>query len=133
MPITAQQFLDAIAEHHLSLREAEDGWHAETRSGTRLHRGGKPTPAEAVEAALASVGEADERERNRRAWQAVQALDRGRYFLRPRAVTVPDGEGGTVQRTVFDAFQPGNGRIDAVQGRANYLAAVADLEALLGP
>lgn len=133
MPLTPEQFRDALVEHNLTLRHAANGWHAETTKGTRLHKNGKPTPEEAVEAALLRIADTDLREGERRAARAVLALDRGRYYIRCRMAAGVDGEGNPVQQLVFDGMMIGNGVVPSVRNRVSVLKAIEDMEELLGP
>lgn len=132
MPLTREEAMALQAERLLLVRPAADGWHADTAKGERLHRGGRPTPEEAVEAAVATLAAADAREEEYRARRLLEALDAGRYFLRPRTVTGTDpATGEPFARRVFDAFRPDNSPVAAVRGRESYAAAVVDMEAAL--
>jgi hypothetical protein len=132
MALTPDQVVALVEARSMGLRRAADGWHAETRKGERLHRDGRPTVAEAVEAAEATLAAADARELVTGAVRIVQALARGRYHLRPRLESYTDPEGEPAQRRVFDAYRNGTPE-PTVRGRLTLVQAVIDMEALLGP
>jgi hypothetical protein len=132
--ITADQAIAIQTSRGLAVRPVQGGWVAETAKGTRLVRQPYPTPNEALEAAEALLVAADQRAQEERAGRLVDALARGRYFLRPRIVTGTDPETGQpTTRLVFDAFRPDNTAVAAVRGRESYAQAVIDMETLLGP
>ncbi len=55
MALTPTEALALQQEHRLTLRFADDGWYAETRKHTRLHRVGFQTQEEAIEAAIVTI------------------------------------------------------------------------------
>jgi hypothetical protein len=132
--LTADQALAIQRQRRLQVRPVPGGWVAETAKGERLHRPPAATQEDAIEAAEASLVAAEGRDALRRAARLVEALARGRYFLRPRTVTGTDPDTGEpTSRRVFDAFRPDNSPVAEVRGRESFAQAVIDAEALLGP
>lgn len=132
--ITAQQMSDVLKTYKLKLEFQVDGWHARTADGGRLHRGSRPTPEEAVEAAALTLSEAEVRRDAADSTKLMRALQRGRYNVVASRVTVPDPEapGGTTQVAQFVSKRL-NGQVISPSPRTTFIEAMQDAEVALGP
>lgn len=131
MTITAQQMSDAMREYGIRVREhpAGEGWIAETAKGTRLHRGGLPTPEDAVEAAVATVGDTRQREQEADGRRLFGVLAAGRIRQAWRDAPVTDPKAPAVAR-VWDIFLAADDEPLVVGGRS-LRAAIIAAEAVL--
>lgn len=108
------------------------GWLAKTIDG---HRAGPkhvpyPTPEESIEAADIWLAARDRREEDTKSQRIIDALERGRYFIRPKNVQSTDEGGNPITVKVFSAFLP-NGNATPVVDRSSFIQAVIDMETLL--
>lgn len=135
MPITADEMVAIMEVRELIVAPhptAQGNWIALTKNRERVRppdspRDGYPNPQDAVEAAELHLQGAQERRRERLAVKAMGALNRGRYFVRPRQATVSG-----IQVTVFDVFNPDNSQT-TIRSRESVWVAVRDAEELFGP
>lgn len=132
MSLNPTQAFAAIESGRLQVRHTPLGIVVETAQGTRLSSP-QPTLAAAVQEAVDKLAATQARQAAERADGIVAALQRGRYFIRPRTVTgpSPDDPSITITATVFDGVV--GATVSAVKGRASVAQAVIDMEALLGP
>ncbi len=133
--ITANQMIAILVTRKLQLvpiynpSDKSLGWVARTIDGTRAAPKNTPypTPEDAVEAADKWLSQAETLEKERGSQRAIQALEKGKYFIRPKEVLITDEQGNPGIVKLFSAFLI-DGTATSIADRESYLQAVIDAE-----
>lgn len=125
--MTPAEALAALAARGLGLEERRGaGWVVLDRKGHRVHVPPKPTPGEAIEAAVAHLDDRKAEADRRAARSIVDEQQRGDFYHVPRQMPGEDAAGGgPALITVFDIVTAA-GLPTPITGRASVREAWAD-------
>lgn len=130
--ITADQLVAILKARSLGLipvrSQSSILWRVVTISGTRATGRNQSfaSPEEAVEAAEIHLGIVESRESGELVSQAILALSRGDFFIRPEEIPDPSNPGE--KQRVFNGFRANGQPSSTVRNRTSFIQSVLDME-----